>query len=133
MSKSKKRILIIDDDEAMCEELGEILKGEGFLVDSVYNGYDAKNILQQDYHDLVLLDMKLPGIFGTEIIKTAKEMRSGAKILVMSGSDFVTRFREDKQADVEEGPEKLLRLADGVISKPFQVEDILNKVRELLQ
>ncbi|MFA5117728.1 MAG: response regulator [Candidatus Omnitrophota bacterium] len=133
MSKSRKRILIIDDDEAMCEELGEILKGEGFLVDSVYNGYDAKNILQQDIHDLVLLDMKLPGILGTEIIKTAKEMGSGAKILVMSGSDFVTRFKEDKQAAVEEGTEKLLWLADGVISKPFQVEDILNKVRELLQ
>jgi DNA-binding response OmpR family regulator len=133
MNKERKRVLIIDDDEAMCEEMGEILRGEGFLVDSVYNGFEAKKILSQNNHDLILLDMKLPGVLGTEIIKTAKETGCGAKILVMSGSDSVTRFKDAQQSAVAGSPEKFLWLADGVIGKPFQVDELLDKVRELLR
>jgi DNA-binding response OmpR family regulator len=133
MNKGKKRVLIVDDDEEMCEEMGEILKGEGFLVDAVFNGLDAEKIMEQNRHDLVLLDMKLPGVLGTEILRIAKAIKGGAKILVMSGSDIVTRFKEESEAAIPGSQEALLQLADGIISKPFKIEDILLKVKGLLR
>ena len=60
----KKKILIVDDDEEICEEFSEILKGQHYLVETAFDGLKASAMIVKGEYDLVILDLKLPGLSG---------------------------------------------------------------------
>ena len=128
------KILIIDDDKELCEEIIEILGGEGYLIKAEYDGLNGKEAVEKDGYDLLLLDLKLPGLSGFDVLKRIRAKNIRIKIIVVSGrpkNDGL--FRENtvfKDSDKEE--EDTLKLADGIISKPFEVKTMLNKIKELL-
>jgi DNA-binding response OmpR family regulator len=128
------KILIIDDDKELCEGLIEVLSGEGYLVNAEYDGLKGKAAVEKDGYDLLLLDIKLSGLNGFDILKGIREKNIRIKVIIVSGRPQKNSlFRENvvcKGKDMEE--ENILKLADGIICKPFEIKKMLNKIKELL-
>lgn len=124
----KKKILIIDDDEEICEELVEILEDEGYAVKAVFNGIAGKKRLESEDYDILLLDIKIPGLSGFDILKGLKQKIKKITTIVLTGrpiNEMITRYgnKPDKE-------EELLECAKDVINKPFKVEHLLHIINE---
>lgn len=123
------KILIIDDDQEMCEEMAEILKDEGYKVSMAFDGLEGKKLLEKyDYH-MLLLDVKLPDINGLDILKSVREKNLELKVLIISGDPLIKKLLKNN------GPyenKEILKLADGVITKPFNIEIVIGQIRKLL-
>ena len=112
------RILIVEDDDAIAKPLAEGLRREGFEVTRVATGEDA---LDASLPDLVLLDLRLPGIDGTEVCRRLRA-RSDVPIIV------VTAKGEEVDRVV------LLELgADDYIVKPFGFRELLARIRAVMR
>ena len=79
----KARVLVVDDDQALAEMLGIVLRAEGFDVVHVDNGLDAVPALREHRPDLVLLDVMLPGIDGLEVCRRIRA-ESGVPIVMLT-------------------------------------------------
>jgi DNA-binding response OmpR family regulator len=129
----KTKILIIDDDEEICEEMSGILEDEGYLVNKVFDGLKASEMLEKEDYDLLLLDLKIPGLSGLDILKSVKDKALKTKVLVVTGRPLRELVKTRVINAVEEDKEdKILKLADGYINKPFDVEVLLDIIRELI-
>jgi DNA-binding response OmpR family regulator len=126
-----RKILIIEDDKALCEEMAEILEDEGYCVSVTFNGYNGKNLIERNIYDLLLLDLKLPGLHGLSILRSIKKKSKKPRVIVITGSHFFMELHK-KQWYYKNQEEYLLKLADAVIHKPFDVEIVLGKIKELV-
>jgi DNA-binding response OmpR family regulator len=126
----KEKILVIDDDEEMCEEIGEILRDEGYQVQISYNGIEGKRLADNCDYDILLLDLKIPGYDGFQILKSVKEKDRDLKVLVLTGSPVGSKLMREKGICIENERE-ILKLAEGIISKPFDIQILLQKIRHL--
>jgi two-component system response regulator CpxR len=131
----RQKILVVDDDKEMCEELADILEGEGYQVTFAFDGLQGKSCLESRDFDAVLMDLKMPKLNGLEVLKWAKESGRKAKILILTGSPT--------KKDVDDGEilplnlekdekRKILDLADEFLNKPYQVEALIKKLKEVL-
>lgn len=114
------RILIIDDDEALCRSLSYKLKKESFSVDVCHDGRKGLNIISQKAHDLVLLDRMLPSISGTDLLFQIRQ--AGIEVPVI----LVTALGEIQQ--------KVLGLdlgADDYIVKPIAFDELMARIRSI--
>jgi len=127
---TRKKLLIIDDDLEMCAEISEILRDEGYEVDAVYDGVQGRDRLMQVPYDLVLLDLKIPGMNGFDVLVSIREQRIGVKVLVLSGRPLVKDM--NGQPGVRDEEEAILRKADCVMSKPYDIVRVLSTIQELL-
>jgi CheY-like chemotaxis protein len=124
-----RKLLLIDDDEELCAELGEILEAEGFKVDIALDGLQGLRNLREKQYQMVILDLKLPGLNGYGVLKSIRKTSSSLKVLVLSGRPLGgPLLNEDGVSQDEE--EKVLNLADFIINKPFMVENLIQKVKE---
>jgi DNA-binding response OmpR family regulator len=126
-----KKVLIIDDDEELCEELEEILKDEGLKVFSVYNGVEGKKELLYGHYDLVLLDIKIPGLNGFELLRVLKESNIPLKTIVLTGRPLNEELSRHTLDDLHE-EDNLLTYADAVMNKPFSIMKLIKKITLLL-
>ncbi|MFH1645312.1 MAG: response regulator [Candidatus Omnitrophota bacterium] len=132
------KILIVEDDEDMCEELKDILEYEKYEVDICYDGRAAMESIKNSEYDIVVLDLKMPHMSGYEILKYFSQKKGSPRFLVLSGtpvSKDILGERPDKDEQFPyEDKEKnaCLRLADAVINKPFNVEDVLSRLQKIL-
>ncbi len=141
MVKTKDiRLLIAEDDEEMCEELSEILQGQGYSVDTINSGFEAERLINQDNYDVVLLDLKLPGIKGYEVLRHIRKNQLKVKVVVLTGNPVITAIEnlENKKkaksvSNSEVGKADTLELADAVIPKPFDVEKVIATLEKLTQ
>ena len=116
-----RRILIVDDDKELCEELSEILKDAGFSADYIFDPLAGKVLLQNNVYDVLLLDIKMPRLNGFEFLKEIRDHVGRLKVFVISGNHFLPELLEEKQ---------LSRLVAGVLQKPFDVDVLVEKIRE---
>ena len=113
----KGRVLVVDDDLALAEMLGIVLRNEGLDVDHVADGPSAIGAFREYRPDLVLLDVMLPGIDGLEVCRQIRG-ESGVPIVMLTAkSDTV-----DVVLGLESG-------ADDYISKPFKPKELLARIR----
>lgn len=126
------KILIIEDDKEMCRELSDILRDEGYRVNSVSNGIEGINAINGGGYNLVLLDLKLPGLTGFEILEKTGNRMAGLKIIVLTGRPLL-KDSDECISGINEEEEALLKKADLVVNKPFDVENILSKINSLLK
>jgi DNA-binding response OmpR family regulator len=125
-----KHILIVEDDETLCEELQDILEDEGFDVTSSHDGLDGLDLATRKDFDLLLLDLRLPGMSGLDILKEVRAKRLPIKIVVLTGSprtDDPPKGTRPSEAD----DLKVLSRADRVIFKPFHIVDLLDEINRL--
>ncbi|MGA1864822.1 MAG: response regulator [bacterium] len=125
------KILIIEDDKGLCEEMADILEDEGYCVNVTFNGCNGKSLIERNIYDLLLLDLKLPGLHGLSILKSIKKKEEKPRIIVITGSHFFMELNK-KQWRCKNHEEYLLKFADAVIHKPFDVEKVLVKIKELV-
>ena len=117
----KARVLVVDDDQALAEMLGIVLRAEGFDVVHVDNGLDAVPALREHRPDLVLLDVMLPGIDGLEVCR---------RIRAESGVPIVMLTARTDTLDVVLGLESG---ADDYVVKPFKPQELIARVRVRLR
>jgi len=118
MEQSKKRILIIEDDDEMRSLLKDFIEEEGYEADSVEKGTYAFRKLITDSFDLIITDIRMPGYSGLEILPELKRLQPRIPIIVITafGSEEVYR-------------KALLRGANAYLEKPIH----FHKLKELIQ
>jgi DNA-binding response OmpR family regulator len=115
-----KRILIIDDDVEFCEELAESLESAGYKVAYESEGSRVENIIRGAIYDAIILDYKMPGLNGLDILKKFKTEKIKMKVFFLTGKAHVERQLE------EEG---LSDMISGLFEKPVNFDHLLEKVR----
>jgi two-component system phosphate regulon response regulator PhoB/two-component system alkaline phosphatase synthesis response regulator PhoP len=120
-----KNILIVEDDNFMEKSLSFTLKDEGYKIDTAVDGEEALDKASKLNLDLILLDIILPKIDGFEVLEKIKENPKTKDIPVLILSNL------GQKDDVEKG----LKLgATGYIIKAhFKLEDVVNKIKEILK
>lgn len=117
------RVLVVDDEPAITEVLGEVLTDEGYQVDKVLNGAHALDHLRREPGtDLVLLDLRMPGLSGREVVETMRSDPALRKIPIV----LVTAAVPNAEDFPPDGTYQAL------IRKPFDVADVARRVHELL-
>jgi len=115
-------VLIVDDDQELCENLWEIFHERGFRMHLGHDVNDAGEILQHHQFQVVLLDMKLPGGDGHDVLKLVRETNPQARTVVITG------FRNEMEARIQQA---LAEGASAVAYKPFDVASLLKTVTDL--
>jgi CheY-like chemotaxis protein len=117
------RVLVVDDHATNLRLIGGVLESQGYSHVTADNGETALQLLEQEQFDLVLLDIQMPGLSGTEV---AKRIRANPKT---SSLKLIAVTALAMPGDREE----ILRAGfDGYVAKPFKIPDLLEVIRELL-
>jgi DNA-binding response OmpR family regulator len=118
------RLLIVEDDEGIRVPLARALEREGYSVDGVASGEEALRLASADdaAHDLVIIDVGLPGIDGLEVCRHIRAQRPAVPILFLTA--------QDGELDIVDG---LDAGADDYVTKPFRVSELLARVRAHLR
>jgi DNA-binding response OmpR family regulator len=114
-----KKILIVDDDVELCRELAEILVQEGHSVDTASDGKAGEESIRKNAYDVIILDYRMPGLEGIQVLKANRNVCSKSRVYVATGRPFIDKLLEKEQ---------LSGLIAGVLSKPYDVETLLNKI-----
>ena len=119
----REKILVVEDDNDINDLLRRILSGAGYAVTSAYSGTEAVLLLKDSLPDLVLLDLMLPGLKGAEVLKKLRgELACDIPAIILSAKDATS----DKVALLDVG-------ADDYITKPFEPEEVLARIRAELR
>ncbi len=121
MEKSAK-ILLIDDDENIRKVLQTILEDEGYLVDTADNGKKAIEKTQLNFYNLALIDVRLPDMEGIDLLTKLRETTPKIRKIIVTGYPTL----QNAVAAVNKG-------ADAYVMKPFDVERILQTIKEQLK
>jgi len=117
----KRKILVIDDDRALCELLRQCLGNEGYEVACLYSGRDAALYLKNNAMDLVILDVMLPETDGFAVLRQVRSF-SGIPVLMLSAKGE----EMSKVLDLRTG-------ADDYLTKPFGLSELTARVETLLR
>jgi two-component system response regulator RegX3 len=115
------KILIVDDEPALVDAVGYALRKEGFETEAVDDGEDALHTALHGSHDLVLLDLNLPGLSGVEVCRQLRE-RSTVPIIMLTARDTEL----DRVLGLEIG-------ADDYVPKPFSMAELVGRIRAILR
>jgi DNA-binding response OmpR family regulator len=116
------RVLVVEDFEPLRESIAQGLREQGYAVDTASDGRDGLWHAESNEHDVIVLDLMLPGVDGWSILKTLRERKCPAHILVLTAKDTL----EDKVRGLELG-------ADDYLVKPFDFAELLARVRTLVR
>lgn len=119
---SKKRILVVDDDEAIVESIKTLLEAEDYLVETASTGLEALEKTEEKSYDLALLDIRLPDIEGTELLVEMHE-----------GTPRMMKIMVTGHASLENAVESVNLGADAYLMKPVRPEELLRVVEEKLE
>lgn len=114
-------ILIVDDQYGIRILLNEVLKKEGYQTLQAANGPEAIQLAKENVPDLVLLDMKIPGMDGIEILKRMKAENPNIRAIIMTAYGELDMIQEAKNIG-----------AIMHVPKPFDIDDIRQTIREHL-
>lgn len=114
------RLLIIDDDTALCEALTIQLNCSGYEVDSCHSGEDALFYAMQDSYDVILLDRMLPVVDGLTLLSSIRKNNIHTPVILMTA---MTRIH-DRIEGLDAG-------ADDYITKPFDTQELMARIRAL--
>jgi len=115
-------ILIVDDDISLCTALKDELLEVGYSVDYVNSGDDAFQYLSGNIVDLLLLDLKMPGKDGFDVLRELNGQSIKSKIIVLTA-----------YADVKSAIDSAQMGANDFISKPYDFDELLITIRKVLQ
>jgi len=121
MAKNKTKILVIDDEESICFLLEKILTLEGYAVFTAQNGYDGIKINEKNDPDVIIQDIRMPGINGIETLRRIREKDLNVIVIILTGYSDVVTIKEAAELNVYE-----------YMAKPFDNETIIRIIKEAI-
>lgn len=115
------KILVVEDEKSLSEPLAYLLRREGYEVSVVDNGLAAVDVVDQSPPDLMLLDLMLPGLAGTEVCREVRN-RSSLPIIMLTA--------KDSEVDIVVGLELG---ADDYVTKPYSSRELLARIKAVLR
>ena len=119
---NQARILVIDDDQNITKVVAAILRDKGYSVDTAGSGNEAIKKTQKNHYDLMLIDIRLPDIEGTELLTKIRDTTPKIRKIIITGYPTLS----NAVTAVNKG-------ADAYVMKPFDVEKVLETVKEQLE
>ncbi|MBN1798875.1 MAG: response regulator [Spirochaetales bacterium] len=122
-----KKILIIEDDMDMCNELNEALTDLGYQVHLAFDGLAGKKIIEKNKYDIIVLDLKIPKFDGYRILDFMSKKLIKSKVIVITArmkihyEDIIRQNQEQEEND-------LLKKADSILIKPFKIMELINEI-----
>jgi DNA-binding response OmpR family regulator len=116
------KILIVDDEPALLNQLQNALERNRYQVETALDGENALDRIFASAHDLILLDIMLPGLDGLSLLKQIREARINTPVLMLTA-----------RSDVKDRVQGLDFGADDYLAKPFSMAELLARVRALLR
>ena len=116
------RILIVDDEAELTNPLTRLLTREGYRVDAAFDGTTGSELIQKGNYDLFILDWMLPGKTGLEICQQLRKQGITTPVLFLTAKDTL----DDRVQGLDAG-------ADDYLVKPFELRELLARVRALLR
>jgi two-component system OmpR family response regulator len=116
------KILIVEDDPILAQNISEALLSEGFIAENVYDGALAQKMLAKENYGCVVMDVNLPGITGFDLCKTFRSHNTHTPIILL------TAFSEldDKVRGFDNG-------ADDYLTKPFYMRELIMRINSLIK
>ena len=114
------RILVVEDERALCETIVRSLRRLAYSVDPCYDGDTAIDLLGSERYDLVLLDLNLPGADGMTVLRTLRQTDRETRVLILSARSEVA----DKVEGLDAG-------ANDYLAKPVHLEELEARIRSL--
>ncbi len=116
------RLLLVEDEQKVADFVARGLRAESFAVDVARTGTEGWQLASAVDYDLIILDLMLPGLSGTELLRKLKRAKSTAAVLILTARDATA----DKVENFEAG-------ADDYLTKPFAFAELLVRVKALLR
>jgi len=119
----KKRILVVDDDEAVLKSMARLLDFEGYQVDTAKTGKEAVEKSQLNLYNLALIDIRLPDMEGTALLRAMRDMVPRMVKIILTGYPSTSNAIEAANKG-----------ADAYVIKPvIDTDDFLRKIKEHLR
>ncbi len=122
MPEVQKRILIVDDDDEIRELLEFDIASSGYFVDTAKDGLEGLNKALNNTYDLILLDVMMPKMNGFDVCKNIRQAKLAIPILMLTAKGTI----DDKTSGFDCG-------ADDYLVKPFDIQEVLLRIRVLLR
>lgn len=119
---SKARILIVDDERDFASTLAERLRLRGYDTRALFSAEETLHVVEEMKPDVILLDLKLPGIWGIEILMTIREMAPSTEVILSTGHLDLERTIEGVRLD-----------AFNYIMKPFALSELIEKIEKAME
>jgi two-component system OmpR family response regulator len=116
------RLLLVEDDKELCEAVAVHIKKEGYDLDICNRGDDVFYYMERYSHDAIILDRMLPGMDGLSILKKIREKKITTPVIMVTALNGI----HDRVDGLDGG-------ADDYLVKPFDVEELLARIRALLR
>lgn len=122
MAKQTKRILVVDDEENARLGLSRLLSREGFLVDSVANGYEALNYLRQQEVNLIVTDINMPEMNGIAFLKELNKSFPKSNVIMITAYGGVESYIEAMNLGAFE-----------YINKPVKIDELKSILKKIFK
>jgi len=116
------RVLVAEDDSGLCDVLARGLREHDYVVDAVRDGEDALKYLRSYSYELVVLDWRMPGMSGLDVVRWMRRHNQQAPVLMLTARDA----HADRVTGLDQG-------ADDYLVKPFDFDELLARMRALLR
>lgn len=116
------KILLVEDDERISDAIAEELSDQNYAVETAYDGEEAWGLMEAFTYDLILLDVMLPKIDGLELCRKLRAAGNSTPVLMLTARDTTN----DKVLGLDAG-------ADDYLVKPFELQELLARVRALMR
>jgi len=126
------RIIVIDDEQDVCEVLREVLERAGFEVETAASSDDGLELLRNNGADIVITDIIMPGKDGVETVNDIRKEFPNTRVIVISGGGNVIPMEHEQSATRASDNLASTTGADVTLTKPFDRREILDAVKELI-
>jgi len=122
MKEKSIKILAVDDEESILEMLKSLLSSQGINHDFANNGLDAIKKIKSDEYDVIITDLRMPGVSGLEVIEEAKKKNPNTQVIMLTG-----------YADLDTAISTLRLGAADLLQKPVKIDFLLNVINKCIE